>query len=289
MGAEAGPNGCDRVSAVVVKVVAHDGFAAKFKHPVKFNGTDFVETRLTPAEQRAEVEKLATTKLHVFLERYGTLLSAEDLSALAASPLAATAEVRFWLEKLAQEPATDAARQKRGRRRRWLWAKREMARPDGYFSEESMKHRDPKAFHQVVGRHLAPTLQLSAPMQGSLSSYLIQRLERECEAGTGGDVPTEPCDAAHAAAAPGEAEGDAEDDAMSDAAMSDEEGGGGEDMDTARRAKFLRVMRDRFVNGDERNFDYARIDDDSDLDDVAELGRDAEEKYFDAIDSDEDL
>lgn len=48
-----------------------------------------------------------------------------------------------------------------------------------------------------------------------------------------------------------------------------------------RRAKFLKTMRDRFVNGAEPGFNYSNLDEDSDLDDVAELGRDAEERYFD--------
>jgi len=48
-----------------------------------------------------------------------------------------------------------------------------------------------------------------------------------------------------------------------------------------RRANFVKVMRNRFVNGKDIDFNYALVDDDSELDDVVELGRDAEEKYFD--------
>merc|ERR1719277_1539839 len=48
-----------------------------------------------------------------------------------------------------------------------------------------------------------------------------------------------------------------------------------------RRARFFKVMRDRFVEGKEAHFDYSALDDDSELDDIVELGRDAEDKYFD--------
>merc|ERR1712107_957094 len=91
-----------------------------------------------------------------------------------------------------------------------------------------------------------------------------------------------------------EEEGKAEDpdDCMTDEDMSDGPGGPGEgaapDDSAVQRAKFLKIMRDRFVNGDEPGYDYAKIDADSDLDDVAELGRDAEERYFDDGDGSDD-
>ena len=47
-------------------------------------------------------------------------------------------------------------------------------------------------------------------------------------------------------------------------------------------AEFTRVMKESFVDGRDGDFfDYAEVDGDSDLDDLDEEDRDAEEKYFD--------
>ncbi|CAE7214563.1 unnamed protein product [Symbiodinium sp. CCMP2592] len=82
----------DKVDVAVKRVMEHADFASKFKHPVKFNGTDFIEQRLTTEQQLAEVTRSASQQMHVFLERYGSLLCAEDLRALAGCPAAETAE-----------------------------------------------------------------------------------------------------------------------------------------------------------------------------------------------------
>ena len=42
------------MEVAVKHVVEHADFASKFKHPVKFNGTDFVEERLNKEQQLAE-------------------------------------------------------------------------------------------------------------------------------------------------------------------------------------------------------------------------------------------
>lgn len=279
---------------VVRRVVAHSSFGEKFKHPVKFNGTDFVEQRLSTDEQFAEVAKIASTKIHVFLERYGELLSSEDLVAVSASPLADSEEARFWLARLQREPPSAAAKQKQNRRRRWLWARREMSEAEGYFCEDEMKRREPQLFHKLVGRHLDSGTRLSAPMQGSLSGYLMQRLEKEREeelasaaegAKAGSSTINSSVDAdgvpkmKRQRGAEDAADGAVDDEDDLDVDDLEGEGGAGDDTEL-RRAQFLKVMRDRFVNGLEPNFDYSRLDEDSDLDDIAEIGRDAEEKWF---------
>jgi len=291
------------VKAAVQRVTTHADFAKTFRHPLRFDGTDFSECRLSAEEQRDEVAKSASTALHVFLERYGGLLLAEDLRALSGTPAAATPEARFWIERLLEAPPSNAFHQKRSRRRRWVWAKGEMARADGFFSEEEMKRRDPELFHRVVGRHLPSGVQLSAPMQGSLSCYLMQQLEKDCQSSGGGQVygahessdgactgevgdntlqntvtpsgqPRSSCNTTKTPFAFSDSEEDAD----------TNEGGpncGAPDDVSVKRARFLKTMRDRFVDGEEPGFRYATLDEDSELDDIVELGRDAEERYFD--------
>lgn len=314
------------LDGVVRQVMAHADFASKFRHPIKFNGTDFVETRLSEEEQFALLAKLAASTLHVFLERYGAMLQAADLRAVSKTEAAATPEAKFWLERLQQEPITGVQRQKRARRRRWAWARSEMSKAGGFFAEDVMKHRDPKLFFSLVGRHLKGTEKLSsAPMKGSLSSYLFQRLDQECNAaaagsctlssgasearsitGRAGETAGASCEASTAdsrtaaasdtggagAGSFGSAERLDEDLLSNDAGKgneteneSEEEAVDDDDLEidsVERRAKFLKTMRNRFVDGEEPGFNYKAIDSDSDLDDLVELGQDAEESYFDA-------
>eukprot|EP00448_Togula_jolla_P014111 CAMPEP_0170583012 /NCGR_PEP_ID=MMETSP0224-20130122/7898_1 /TAXON_ID=285029 /ORGANISM="Togula jolla, Strain CCCM 725" /LENGTH=280 /DNA_ID=CAMNT_0010906291 /DNA_START=1 /DNA_END=843 /DNA_ORIENTATION=- len=277
--------------------MAHADFTGKFKHPVRFNGTDFVETRLSEEEQSAEVSKLLAGSLHVFLERYGALLHDEDLRAIASTPAAAAPEVSFWLERLLRAPPSSSTLHKQKRRRRWMWARKEMAMADGFFSEEAMKHRDPSLFHHTVGRHLEPSERLSAPVRGNLTGYLLRQMDLECEAD---DVAASSAAGPRHGAKRGRSNDDAdadacsadelEGDAISDFSVSSADGGaeaGKVDMElgppddaAVRRARFLKAMRDRFIDGREAGFDYSTLDADSDLDDVVELGRDAEERYF---------
>lgn len=283
------------VEAAVRRVTAHAGFGSSFRHPVKFNGTDFVEMRLSPEEQTAEVSKLAREKLHVFLERYGSVLEEEDLLALKETTVVRDSpEAQIWLEKLLRKPDSESTRTKRARRRRWEWARQEMAQSEGYFSEDVMKRRDPELFHRLIGRDADPAERLNAPMRGGLSTYLLEQLERDCEAEglpasstlaasdlvTGSGGPHAPQTAGSATGAKGGESASMDVDAA-DGSEGGDSDAGGEDV-AAKRARFFKVMRDRFVNGDE-DFNYKSVDGDSDLDDLTEMGRDAEERYFDEV------
>merc|ERR1711871_1295380 len=80
------------MDAAVRHAMAHTDFMKKFRHPIKFNGTDYVETKLTEEEQFAQLRGLLSSgSLHVFLERYGAMLEASDLDALGSSSAAETA------------------------------------------------------------------------------------------------------------------------------------------------------------------------------------------------------
>lgn len=299
------------LETAVLRVTQHADFAGKFKHPIKFNGTDFVEQRLSPEEQFAAVSKSASSAMHVFLERYGTLLEQDDLKALATSPEADTAEARIWLERLLREPPSVAQLSKVRRRRRWNWAKREMGQASGYFCEDEMKRRDPQLFHHLVGQHLDSSVRLSAPMQGGLSQYLMQQLDKECQAEMlGQSAPSTENDAQPpSSGGAGCSQGPTKRQRKEDKEIDDPKvepfnlddldylsADEGDDLDgdgrdgaasrgsddlAVRRARFLKAMRDRFMGGKEKEFDYAVLDEDSDLDDQVEMGRDAEERYFD--------
>jgi len=276
------------MEVAVHQVLQHKDFSTKFKHPLKFDGENYVEVRLGHDEQQIEVTKLAGKSPHVFLERYGDLLSREELVALRAACQQPTPEVQFWLDRLLREPPNEAERAKKARRRRWNWAKLQMAKGDGYFSEEEMKRREPKLFLELVGKHLEPATQLNAPMKGGLSAHLLQQIDREefehlINTGPEGRGEDEngcrPSKTRRRNVEDPMGEVNMDEEGDVDMVVSDTEGGS---LDIAdRRAQFLKAMRNRFVNGHEREFAYGDVDADSDLDDLTELSRDAEERYFD--------
>lgn len=166
---------------------------------------------------------------------------------------------------------------KLSRRRRWAWARREMARPGGFFDEEEMKGRAPRLFHQLVGRHVQSVDgrpgQLQ-PMKGSLSAHLLQQLDREYDEAAIG--PQNAADSKRCR--DNSADNDDVDEAMDEDGEVSLVGAAGI---PAQRAAFLKAMRDRFIEGGEESVEYDRIDADSDLDDLEIMDADAEEKYFD--------
>lgn len=264
---------------VVARVVSHAGFSGTFRHPVKFDGTNYVECRLSPEEQHKQVGELALHKPHVFLERYGTMLAASDLVELRRL-VPVTPECQYWLDHLERDPPSACERAKKARRRRWVWARDEMLKGEGFFSEDEMRHRAPEMYRSLVGCYIEPTAQMSAPMQGSLSSYLMRRLEDEIEVDTDGMGAEEGAGAADVSCTPPK-DADQVDDSLSDASGY---AGDKRNVDVAsRRAQFLKEMRNRFVQGEEAAFDYDRIDGNSEYDDLAEIDRDAEERYFDEM------
>lgn len=267
---------------LVRSVMSKPEFAARFKHPVRFDGVDFREARLSEDEQRMQLLGLASSQLHIFLERYGNLLSKVDLAAIGNGLQGDTPEVRYWLDRLLQQPASQAVQQKRARRRRYKWAQTEVDRSDGFFSEEAMRRRQPALWQQMVGRHIQQLGHQAGGSAGfgicgasSMSAFLVDQLDKQVEA-----------DAEKEVQAAARARGDEEADIFEDEEHEEEFEPDACDV-AAKRARFLDIMRDRFINGKESS-DYQRIDEDSDLDDMEVEGRDLEERYFDADDDDDD-
>jgi len=56
----------------------------------------------------------------------------------------------------------------------------------------------------------------------------------------------------------------------------------------ALRNEFVATMQERFLKGEDLNFDYSAVDNNSEYDAVEMLNQDAEEKYFDEDEDDID-
>lgn len=55
------------------------------------------------------------------------------------------------------------------------------------------------------------------------------------------------------------------------------------------RQEFIGIMHEQFLNGDDKDFDYSQVDDNTQLDDLTQINQDKEDAYFEESDySDED-
>lgn len=53
------------------------------------------------------------------------------------------------------------------------------------------------------------------------------------------------------------------------------------------KLEFTRIMKERFLAGEDKKFDYSSVDHNTEYDDLEVLERDEEEKYFDSEDVDD--
>lgn len=163
------------------------------------------------------------------------------------------------------------------RNRRYA-ALRQLIQGGEYFSEEEMRAREPLLYQHYIGRYRgaetfsgdpasAPPYFLGTPPgPQSLTGLLLRSVE---EAAVQRRLRRQRL-------RDGESEG------------SDEEGDPSEDPrvpDAAERAmlreEFTSRMYQRFLDGEDGDFDYSQVDENPDLDNLDIVSRDAEERYFD--------
>ena len=129
-------------------------------------------------------------------------------------------------------------------RNRRLMAMSEMLKDGGdFFTVTSMRSREPKLFHRLLGRFENRLVEDDR----SLSSLILENVDLDREKLEIGD--------------------DREFDDL--------------DEDEAKK-EFVRLMRERFLDGgDENFFDYSKVDLNEDFDDLEMSERDAQDAYFD--------
>ncbi|XP_067170550.1 coiled-coil domain-containing protein 97 isoform X2 [Apteryx mantelli] len=251
------------------------------------------EPELTAAERRRELRELFRRKPLVFLERFHGALGAEHLGCFAH--LGARYEVAFYCEEV-RRAARDARRRRhrdtRRRNRRYA-ALQQLIQGGEYFSEEEMRAREPLLYEQYIGQYrdaegapAAPPGPTAAPhgppapphgppapppALGPLAQLLLRSVE----------------EAAVQQRLRGQRQ--REDACAEEEEESEEEGAGaGPDAwvpDVAERAmlraEFTSRMHQRFLDGEDGDFDYSQVDDNPELDNLDIVSRDAEERYFD--------
>ncbi|XP_039806244.1 coiled-coil domain-containing protein 97-like isoform X2 [Panicum virgatum] len=124
--------------------------------------------------RRAELRALLARDAPLFLERYGSALSAGELAAFDA--LSPDYEVDWHLRRLraAAAGAPPPAARVRNRRRAYL---DRLVREGDYFSEEAMREREPYLHHEYLGRFQDPLGRAMARPGERWSETLMRRAE----------------------------------------------------------------------------------------------------------------
>ena len=212
-----------------------------------------------------------------FLMRFGSLLDEVDMRCFDSSE---DYEVRFRVREL-RKALPAGSQQKKIRNRRYECLK-ELTESTSYFTEEEMRNRNPLSYEYYIGQYLTEEereAMESNKVEVSLSALIMKNMEvdrraqllkrqRNYESGQ----------------------------------LEEIDGSGGEDEDEKEygsamklsvdpnvaaqeknmlRQEFLRTMQLSFLSGEDRDFDYSRVDSNERYDSMDMRQQDEEEAYFD--------
>ncbi|CAL8273139.1 unnamed protein product [Lota lota] len=250
------------------------------------------EADLTLDQRREELLQQYKSKPLVFLERYQAHLKPQHLAAF--SHLSSDPRAKHYCRVIQRRPGGHADRT-RVRNHRYA-ALRVMQREGQYFSEEQMRNREPLLYEQYIGQYLtddeilerSQELMRDGAAQGRsdgpegcasgglahilLNSYqerlLQSRLEEEQEKEDGAKEEEED----------DEYEDDEDD---KDGGQEERQGGPTQEEKALLREEFIGQMHQRFLAGQDKDFNYSEVDENPDYDNLDIVSRDAEEKYFD--------
>ena len=212
-----------------------------------------------------------------FLMRFGHELDGADLKYFSDSE---DFEVDFRVKEL-RRSLDSRVREKRVRNRRYACIK-ELTEKSEYFSEEEMRDRNPLLYEYYIGQYLTQEekdaldgnksdMSLSAMILGKMNidrrrELLTKQREREAEQLEETDSSSEEEDVSKGSEdrAPGvkPPEVDAREKFM-------------------MRQEFLRAMQLSFLSGEDKDFDYGKVDANERYDSLELRGRDEEDAYFD--------
>ncbi|XP_051845209.1 coiled-coil domain-containing protein 97 isoform X1 [Antechinus flavipes] len=241
------------------------------------------EPDFTEREKVAILRRLYRDKPLVFLERFRSSLREEHLACF--QHLRGDYRADFYCaEVLRGAAARGRASRTRLRNRRYA-ALQELIRGGEYFSDEQMRARDPLLYEQYIGQYLseeelaarspktlAPDgcpladLLLQSYQEGVLQRRLLQQQEEE-------DACLEEDE--------DEEEEDEEEEENCGPGQEEEVWVPDSEEKVILREEFTSRMHQRFLDGKDGDFDYSKVDDNPEFDNLDIVTRDEEERYFD--------
>ncbi|XP_028652936.1 coiled-coil domain-containing protein 97 isoform X1 [Erpetoichthys calabaricus] len=248
------------------------------------------EPDLTLGEKLGILNELYHSKPLIFLERYYRHLQPEHLTCF--QHLAGSYEVEFYCAEIHRNNSQKNSRT-RIKNKRYA-ALQGLIREGEYFSDERMRSRDPLLYEQCIGQYLtddemmeqnarsmSESRCLSDVLLSSYQEQLIQRkmeLQQEREEGAEEEEEEE------------EEDDDEENEQDGPAGSMETEWVPTAEEKVMLREEFISRMHQRFLDGEDRDFNYSEVDDNPEYDNLEIVNQDAEERYFDEEeDSDGDM
>ncbi|XP_072919941.1 coiled-coil domain-containing protein 97 isoform X3 [Hemitrygon akajei] len=224
------------------------------------------------------VKELFYCKPVVFLERFHKIIREEHL--VCFGHLSDNYEVAFYCNEVRKSSKKKSARTN-VRNKRYA-ALQQLIKDGEYFSDEQMRTRDPLLYEQYIRQYMTDEellAQNSRNLSGSMSlSDLLMNTYQEKIVQERLQWQQEREDACEEEEEEEEEEDEEEEDGpMSKAA----EWVPSDDEKIMLREEFVSRMHQRFLDGEDGDFDYSAVDDNPDFDNLDIVNRDEEERYFD--------
>ena len=246
-------------------------------------------------EQKVEVlASLLHQRPGAFLMRFGKALGERDLSWF--DHLRPTDfEVDFRVKELQKNLAMSSkSRENVIKNRRFQYIK-ELMDSSSYFSEEEMHNRNPLLYEHYIGQYLSEeerqALDSTDSSDMTLSGMIMKRMEmdrrselllRQQRAEAGQIIDSDNSSSCEEEEEEEEEEESDEDETEENRGMklsSDPVTAGQEKQ--MLREEFLKAMQLRFLTGEEKDFDYSKVDSNEQYDSIDARQRDEEDDYFD--------
>ncbi len=243
-------------------------------------------------EQKVEaLRSLLYEKPDAFLMRFGKVLDDKDL-AWFDSYLSGAAgfEVDFRVKELRKNLAMSSkSRENMVKNRRFEYLKELMDSSSSYFSEEEMRNRNPLLYEHYIGQYLSEEerqlLDNKITSDMTLSGMILKKMEldrrsellsRQQEVEAGQIVESDSSDSSESE----DSEDERETEENLGMKLSTDPIAACREKEMLKE-EFLKAMQLRFLNGEERDFDYSKVDSDEKYDSIDARQRDEEDDYFD--------
>lgn len=236
------------------------------------------EPELSDSQKMVVLHSLLQDKSGSFLMRFGSLFDESDLTYIE-SVIKNNYEVLHHLKELRKQlEQSEKSRRKQIQNRRYLYLQHLMEK-SSYFSEEEMRSRNPLLFEEYIGQYLTKeekdNLDMGDRSDLTLSGIILKKMEIDVRR----DLYSRQQES--------ESSRLEERDSDSDDSEMESETGQDDDpvpIDSDQKFQFhqdyLRAMQMSFLNGDDKDFDYSKVDCCDALDSLDMIGRDAEDAYF---------
>ncbi|XP_076359822.1 coiled-coil domain-containing protein 97 [Tachypleus tridentatus] len=221
-------------------------------------------------EQKWEIAEEILNKSHsLFLQRFSKYLEFEDL--VYFEPFKNDYDVEFYLKEIKKR--LDSKRNTVKVRNRRYEALQKLIKEGTYFSDTEMKKRNPLLYEEMVEKYMTDDEREQAEKfilkDFKFSTFLMEHIERE-------EIQNRRQrqeDEENAAWEEGDSDSEEEEEISEEISEREK---------LMMRTEFLNIMYENFLAGKDEDFEYSKVDDNTEYDSLQLREADEEEEYFDS-------